>query len=274
MADFGIKKIAIGGGEPFIRKDLIDIVNEIKSYGIQCTITTSGYLVEEVPFPPVDECVISIDGAKATTHDAIRGMKGSWKKAVKAIEIAKKHCVVKQLNFVLQKDNYHELNDFIHFANQMDVPVALIPVSQKLAAQTPLTKTLVEFDLHTLKEVLNQALRTGFVLNAKPFIDLFLEKLENGAIRQQCMAPYHCILIYSNGDLYPCGNLDITVGNLSYGRNLNDLYAQYEGIRKQIWSGLHPFCNRCIYPDILNRATLRSGIGMFIRKFLRKIMHS
>ena len=268
MADFGIEKIAIGGGEPFIRKDLTDIVNEIKSYGIRCTITTSGYLIDKVPFPPVDEIVVSIDGATAKTHDAIRGMKGSWEKAVKTIKVARNYCIVKQVNFVLQKDNYHELSDFIHLANQIDVPVALIPVSLKLAAQTPLSKNLIEFDLEHLRKLINEAMKTGTVLNTKRFIDLFFEKLEKGAIRQQCMAPYHCILIYSNGDIYPCGNLDLTVGTLLYDQNLKDLYAKYEAIRKKIWLGLHPFCNRCIYPDIMNRSTLRWGIEMFIRKVL------
>ena len=32
LADFGIKNIDIGGGEPFVREDLTEIVNEIKSY--------------------------------------------------------------------------------------------------------------------------------------------------------------------------------------------------------------------------------------------------
>lgn len=266
MAAFGIRKIAIGGGEPFIRKDLTDIVNEIKSYGIQCTITSSGYLVGKVPFPPVDEIVLSIDGATAKTHDAIRGMKGSWKKAVNAVEIARQHCLVKQLNFVLQKDNYHELEDFLHFAKQLEVPVSLIPVSLKLAAQSPLSKTLVEFDLVRLKDILNEALKIGNVINTKAFINLFLEKLEKGPVRHQCMAPYHCILIYSNGDLYPCGNLDLTVGNLSPNQNLEKLYAEYEQTRTKIRAGLHPFCNRCIYPDIMNRTTLNASIGMFMQR--------
>jgi len=270
MADFGIEKIAIGGGEPFIRKDLAEIVNEIKSYGIRCTITTSGYLIDKVPFPPVDEIVVSVDGATPKTHDAIRGVKGSWENAIKTIQVAKKKCMVKQVNFVLQKDNYHELMDFIQLANEMDVPVALIPVSLKLAAQTPLSKSLVELDLKDLRKLIGKAMNTGRVLNTQPFIDLCFEKLEKGTVRQKCMAPYHCILIYSNGDVYPCGNLDLTVGTLSYDQHLKDLYATYGSIRWRIWSGLHPFCNQCIYPDIMNRSTLRWGIKMFVRRLLSR----
>ena len=266
MADFGIKEIAIGGGEPFVRKDLPEIAEKIRSYGMLCSITTSGYLIGKAPFPPVDECVISIDGAKPETHDKIRGVKGSWEKAINAVKIAKKHCVVKQLNFVLQKDNYHELVDFCRLAKQLEVPVVLIPISLKLAAQSPISKTLKEFDIKRLKELLNEAIAVGNISYNKAFVDLFLSKIEKGERRQQCMAPYHCILIFSNGDIYPCGNLDTAVGNLSQGKHLKDLYKKYGDMRKEIWSGLHPFCSKCIYPDILNRKILRSGIGMFVRE--------
>lgn len=268
MADFGITNIAIGGGEPFMRNDLVDIVKEIKSYGMRCSITTSGYLVGKVPFPPVDECVISIDGAKAETHDAIRGTEGSWKRAIHAVKVAKTHCTVKQLNFVLLKDNYHELPGFIDLAVRLDLPVSVIPVSMKLAAQTPLTENLIEFDLDQLSDLLDQALKSGVVLNNRAFLDLVLAKLAKGAVGQQCMAPNHCILIYSNGDIYPCGNLDMAVGNLSKDQDLRDLFSEYDDIRKEIWSGRHPFCNRCIYPDIMNRATLRSGTIMYLHRRL------
>jgi len=173
-----------------------------------------------------------------------------------------------QLNLVLLKDNYQELPDFIDLADRLEVPVSIIPVSMKLAAQAPLSENLIEFDLDRLHDLLDQALKSGSVLNNRAFLDLVLTKLEKGAVHQQCMAPNHCILIYSNGDIYPCGNLDMAVGNLSRDHNLRDLFAEYDGIRKEIWSGLHPFCNRCIYPDIMNRATLRSGTSMYLRRRL------
>ena len=269
MADFGIKEIAIGGGEPFVRADLTQIVNDIKESGMQCSITTSGYLVGKVPFPPVDECVISIDGATPETHDGIRGVKGSWDQAMKAVTVAKSHCRVKQINFVLQRDNYHELVDFCRLARKLDVPVVLIPISVKLAAQSHLSGTLKEFDMDRLRKVIKEAIAFGNVKYNPSLMALFLSKLEDGGRPQPCMAPYHCILIYSNGDIYPCGNLDTAVGNLSQDKRLKDLYRQYATMRKQIWSGSHPFCRTCIYPDIMNRGTLASGIQMSVRKLLK-----
>ncbi len=270
MADFGIKDIDIGGGEPFIRKDLTEIVNEVKSYGITCSVTTSGWLVGQVPFPPVDRCEISIDGVKAETHDKIRGVKGSWEKAINAVKIAQKHCWVSQLSFVLQKDNYHELVDFCRLAKKLGLPVSLIPVSLKLAAQSTLAKELVEFDLPLLKQLIDQAIEVGNLLNNRSFLKIFLTKMEKGSAPQTCLSPFNCILIFTNGDVYPCGNFDAPVGNLSQGKKLKDIYRDYRNWRKIIISGTHERCSRCIYPDIITPATLRSTFATSARRRLRR----
>jgi len=271
LAEFGIKDIDIGGGEPFAREDLSDIVREVKTYGITCGLTTSGWLVDKVPFPPIDRCEISIDGANAQTHDKIRGIKGSWEQAIHAISVAKKYCKVTQLNFVLQPDNYHELIDFCKLTKKLSVPqVGLIPVSLKLAAQSSLSKEMNDFDLPVLEKVITEALGLGNIANNKEFIRIFLSKLEKGCASQKCFAPYNCILIFTNGDVYPCGNFDVAVGNLSDGGSLKKIYEDYKHWREKISSGLHERCARCIYPDIITRRTMRSNVVLFFQRTLKK----
>ena len=270
LADFGIEHVAIGGGEPFIRKDLVEIVKEVKSYGMTCGVTTSGWLEDKVPFPPVDQCEISIDGARPETHDEIRGVKGSWERAINTVKIAKEYCVVSQLNFVLQADNYSELVDFCLLAKQLGVPVSVIPVSLKLAAQPSLSEDVIEFDTRLLKHSIDEAMKVGNISNNPEFFRIFLSKLKKGGIRQQCLAPFNCVLIFTNGDIYPCGNFDIAVGNLSEGKSLKDVYQDYKTWRKVIWSGSHDRCRSCTYPDIVTRETLRSSMVSFARRSLKR----
>ncbi|MFC1914658.1 radical SAM/SPASM domain-containing protein [Chloroflexota bacterium] len=270
LVDFGVEDIGIGGGEPFIRKDLLEIVEEIKSYGVTCGITTSGWLVGKVPFPPVDQCEISIDGATPETHDKIRGRKGSWERAVNTIKIAKEHCRIGQLNFVLQADNYHELVDFCLLAKQLGLGVSVIPVSLKLAAQPSVSKDLVKLDTNLLKHVIGEAMKVGNLLNNREFLRIFLSKLDNGNTQQPCMAPSDIILIFANGDVYPCGNFDTPVGNLSEGKSLEDIYQDYKTLRARVWSGSYEGCSSCIYPDIVTRATLRSRTIRLAQRSLKR----
>lgn len=270
LADFGIKHIAIGGGEPFLRKDLVDIVKEIKKYKIQCSLTTNGWLIGQVTFPPVDSCEISIDGATPETHDKIRGVKGSWERAINAIKIAQKYCKVNQLNFVLQKDNYHEVVDFCRLGKKFKLPVCLIPCSPQLAAQSFISEDLVKFDIETFKKSIRAALKEGNVIN-EGFLRFFLDKLERNDTnqRQPCLAPYRIILIFANGDIYPCGNFDRPVGNLSKGKKLKDIYQNYKAIREEVRQGLNDHCNKCTYSDIFNREVIqRKIIYKLFKKFL------
>ncbi len=270
LIDFGVEDISIGGGEPFIRKDLVEIVKEVKSYGVTCGVTTSGWLVGKVPFPPVDQCEVSIDGATPETHDKIRGVKGSWERAINAVKIAKEHCRVGQLNFVLQVDNYLELVDFCLLAKQLGLGVSVIPVSLKLAAQPSVSEDLRQLDTDLLKHVIDEAMKVGNLLNNREFLRIFLSKLDNGNTRQQCMAPFDIILIFANGDVYPCGNFDTPVGNLYEGKSLEDIYQDYKTLRTMVWSGSYEGCSSCIYPDIRTRTTLRLNTMSLARKSLKR----
>lgn len=268
LADFGIRDVDLGGGEPLLRKDLVEIVNEVKSYGMTCGFTTNGWLVGKVPFPPVDRIEISIDGATPETHDKIRGVKGSWERAINAVKIAKKYCRVSQLNFVIQKDNYQEVADFCQLSKKLGVPVSFIPCSLKLAAQPPVSNELVQFDIHKLEESIRTALKFGNIANQE-YLKFFLAKLKKGCNMQRCLAPFRIILIFTNGDVYPCGNFDIPVGNLSKGKSLKVIYQNYKPLRKEVWAGLHEFCNKCTYPDLFTRQRLRSAVLFAFKKRIR-----
>lgn len=269
LADFGIEEVDIGGGEPFVRSDLKEIVEEIKRNGMRAAITTNGWLVTEESFPDVDFCEVSVDGAKPETHDKIRGMKGAWERAIRAAQIAQKRCQT-HLNFTLQSDNYRELPDFCEMAKRLGFPVSIIPVSLKLAAQPKISDKLSEYDIPLLKEKIEKALATGAMLDNLEFINIFLRKLEKGPISQKCMAPSRCILIFYNGDIYPCGNFDQVVGNLKEGKKLKDVYRDYAKIRNEIWAGKHPFCAQCVYPDIANRQTIWSAAKSYLKDRLNK----
>ncbi|MDO8601461.1 MAG: radical SAM protein [bacterium] len=272
LADFGIKEVDIGGGEPFLRQDLPEIIKEIKAQGMKCGLTTNGWFLGggTVPFPDIDFCEVSVDGAKPETHDKIRGMKGAWERAIKTVELAKKNNCPVHLNLTLQSDNYLELVDFANLAKKMGVSAAVIPVSLKLAAQPWIPSTLSQYNIPILEDHLSRALKTGVLFDNREFLRIFLRKLKKGASPQKCLSPYRCILIFTNGDVYPCGNLDVAAGNLSQGKKLKDVYKNYRKLREEIASGCHEFCSQCVYPDITTNRTLLSSAGFVLKNILKK----
>jgi radical SAM protein with 4Fe4S-binding SPASM domain len=82
--DFGATYLGITGGEPFLRKDLFQIVRYAKKVGLSVSIITDGRLVDDKAINKIVKnemrVSVSIDGSKAV-NDRIRG-KGAYASAV------------------------------------------------------------------------------------------------------------------------------------------------------------------------------------------------
>jgi radical SAM protein with 4Fe4S-binding SPASM domain len=87
-ADFGATFFGITGGEPFLRKDLFEIIEYARLKGLCVSIVTDAHLMDNAAFEGLVKnqvrVSVSIDGSEKT-NDAIRG-KGSYTAAVSAIE--------------------------------------------------------------------------------------------------------------------------------------------------------------------------------------------
>jgi len=88
VADFGATYFGVTGGQPFLRKDLFEVLDYATQKGLCTSIITDGRLLDEEAFKKIvknqTRISVSIDGAQQT-NDAIRG-KGAYKAAVSVIE--------------------------------------------------------------------------------------------------------------------------------------------------------------------------------------------
>jgi radical SAM protein with 4Fe4S-binding SPASM domain len=87
----GCKRIILMGGEPFLRNDWELIAKKIKDEGMELAFISNGYLNNEKLFKKLDELSpvfvgVSIDGGKPEIHDKIRGVKGSFNRALNFVD--------------------------------------------------------------------------------------------------------------------------------------------------------------------------------------------
>lgn len=79
------------GGEPFIRKDMIDIIKFCTRNNIRTSVTTNGVLVDnklanKILKSGLTNISISLDSLNPIVHDYIRNKRGTFKKAYNAIQ--------------------------------------------------------------------------------------------------------------------------------------------------------------------------------------------
>ena len=86
--DFGASFFGITGGQPFLRKDLFQVISYARKLGLNVSIITDGRLMDEKAFENIVKnevkISVSIDGAEET-NDAIRG-RGAYAAAVSTIK--------------------------------------------------------------------------------------------------------------------------------------------------------------------------------------------
>ncbi|MFN3477935.1 MAG: GTP 3',8-cyclase MoaA [bacterium] len=128
-----VEKIRITGGEPFVRKGLIDFLYKLNDLRIkELNISTNGYLLDNhldslIKIPKIKKINISLDTFEPTKFEFISRVKKDYLyKVIENIKEASKFFEVK-LNTVMMKGiNDDEIFDFIDFAYRQKLVVRFI----------------------------------------------------------------------------------------------------------------------------------------------------
>jgi radical SAM family uncharacterized protein len=140
--------IAFEGGEPLLRNDLVEILAFSRSLPLHTSLITNGTLLEsrihEIA-PYVNGVVyVSLDGLEKT-HDAIRGVSGCFKKAVRGIRSAAQKVAV-TINTTIMAENLGEIESLVNLAQELDVRISVAVAHEycNAAASAASTKEIRE----------------------------------------------------------------------------------------------------------------------------------
>jgi radical SAM protein with 4Fe4S-binding SPASM domain len=126
----GIKFIIFSGGEPLTRSDIYDIAKACKDIGIITYLSTNGLYVKNSNAQKIldtfDYVGISIDGSEET-HDYFRGLKGSFKESMKAVNLLNSFNKKKVgIRFTITKDTLKDLQFIFELAQNNNIPKVYI----------------------------------------------------------------------------------------------------------------------------------------------------
>jgi mycofactocin radical SAM maturase len=109
----------IGGGEPFMRPDFLDLMDHAHQKGMVTCISTNGTLIDAEIARRLDHPLVyiqvSLDGATPASNDAVRGQ-GSFDKVIKALDHLGKRQIEVSVNTVLTRRSYPELDELVKLA--------------------------------------------------------------------------------------------------------------------------------------------------------------
>jgi MoaA/NifB/PqqE/SkfB family radical SAM enzyme len=109
-------RLDISGGEPFLRNDILDIINFCDKNEIRTVVTTNATLLDSKTIKKLSRIKgftlnISIDGASSGTHDYLRNAKGAHQKAMNALLKFKKNSRIRNVTMatILMGYNIEEI---------------------------------------------------------------------------------------------------------------------------------------------------------------------
>jgi pyrroloquinoline quinone biosynthesis protein E len=119
----GVIQLALSGGEPTLRRDLLPIVETAVRLGLYSTLVTAGTLLPDEKLAAckdagLDHVQISLQGATSEVSDLIAGTE-SFAEKVAAMRRVVAHGFPLTVNVVLHRLNLHQVGDFIRIAEEV-----------------------------------------------------------------------------------------------------------------------------------------------------------
>jgi radical SAM protein with 4Fe4S-binding SPASM domain len=236
LSKAGVTSVAFSGGEPTSNPHITHYIKLANELGMYPALATNGYLLskEYILNKFVDAGLefvqISIDGINSETHDSFRGVKGSWDKAIKAVENSVEADLFVEVATTVTTNNINEIPDIIEFVRGLGAHWFMIynfiptgngsnNTEMDISPQNRLNllKTAYHKNINGDMQVLSTAPQYATVAESLQSASssvipthFYNPKYENPQLMQLaefvggCGAGRFYMAIEPNGDLYPC----------------------------------------------------------------------
>lgn len=237
--------IVFSGGEPLMRPDIFELAAHAKARGLRAALATNGTkidaaLARRIRDTGFDRVAISLDGAKASTHDSFRGIPGSQEKAIAGLEALRALGVGTQVNFTVARHNVAEIPDLYEMALALGVDALhffmLVPVGCGVAIADREMLPAEEYERwlewlhdresegrlelkatcapHYMRVVRTNGRRPPASHHRQNAAGAAGEMPALHQVTRGCLAGVGVCFVSHKGDVFPCGYLPLAAGNV------------------------------------------------------------
>lgn len=255
LARIGCCKLVLGGGEPFIRRELPSLIRHANEVGVDTFVHSNGTLLDEdllcrLAESPPSGLTISLDGARPETNDAVRGP-GTFVEILRSFERLKAHYPPGfAISMTITGPNLRDTAEAVELAHQVGATMLFLRPpfpSGNLLENQHLMVSLPEF-WTALEAAHQRAAQLGQTINAPlpggPVLPTDFEGFG-------CIAGHVVLGITPQGEVTPCLNLPerFVAGNV---RSTSILQIWREGQSFQRLRSLRPNadCDGCAHYEI------------------------
>jgi len=284
---------------PAIPEIFFPVINKVKEVGLYGIVTTNGTLWKEDQLKNLvemswDRIHFSIHSPNLEIHDGLTGMRGSFNKAVKSIQILNKwkkrmrsERPMLNINICINRLNFRELPKMVELAHSLDAAyifteplmiysetgrkfklndkesnelLTLIKKAKKIADGYEIDNNFATKDKNLEKEI---------VRKTSDMKTLLLKEVEGSSddlISVPCFKPWDRIVIRYNGLTGHCGFIE--EGENVRGKSLKDIWFGkfFQNARKKMLNKeLFSHCHKCVPSDFIQKRRFQKELMEVIK---------
>lgn len=227
------RMMAFTGGEPLVRPDLFELLAYSRALGFSNTIATNATLIDDKVAQRLHDygvviAAVSLDGFAAETHDKIRGLPGSFERAVQGMRALTHAGIILHVNITAMEYNVGQVERLMALVDELKTGILLIyqlvPVGRgRSIGNAVLDKKTNEWLINFMARAQQ---RTNAIMEpvAGPQYWPFLLKqahISGGMplrlaerVFHGCSAGRGFIYVKPDGTVWPCPFIEISCGNI------------------------------------------------------------
>lgn len=283
----GLESVGVTGGEPFLRKDIVDVVRALFDAAgrPQIIINTNGYMTDRIvgafralrSLRPLPGFGISVDGI-GRAHDRMRGTRHAFEKVLRTVlALKEENCRNIRLSFTVTNENVTELPAVYDLARRIGVQFAsTIAHNSDHYFHTSMNRSIDRVLLRQAYDVVNQR-----ELSSRSIKGWLRAYFNEGVVRYNelgtrlvpCRAAEDFFFLSPRGEVYPCLVLPKILGNIML-TPFEDLWTggSAEAIRAEI-SGCERCWMMCTARTTLKQRPLAAGVWVAKQQLKRLAFH-
>ena len=247
-------KIMLSGGEPFIRKDIFDIIKYIYDKGFIPAVNSNALLINDIDMILLKqynvELLVSLDGSEKKTHEFIRGM-NTYNKTIEKIKSLVTSEVNITISMTVHNDNLNEVTSFIDLAIKLGIKkIAFNPINiLDRADKMKLNRIRLSEYYKILEEKSKSSVEAFHLISETDYANQGAILLMNITF-DYCGVGAASLVVDYDGSVYPCFNTmkkELKLGNIKD----NDIFYIWEnsiilrGLRSLNVNNFSESCQKC-----------------------------
>lgn len=127
IAALRVPVFVLTGGDPIKRPDLFELIGHARSAGVRVSLTPSATplltrdVIVRLKEAGLARLAVSMDGATADTHDAFRGLTGSFARTLEAVRWANEIGLPVQINTTFSRRNIGEIDSIVALIESLKI---------------------------------------------------------------------------------------------------------------------------------------------------------